>query len=179
MLNREQKTKIIDYLEKLCEGSRISKKTLGNTIRSYHVSLPFVVIIFLFYSSQALVSIVACQLISVFFLFFITNGCLLTMLEHRLCGDEFTISDPFIEVLGIELNSKNRVNVSYFIATGFFIFYFLVYYYRFYYKKYMPKANILPKAASVIPMAASVMPMAASVMPLADMLIKSTNNILS
>jgi hypothetical protein len=123
------------------------------------VSLPFVVIIFLFYSSQALVSIVACHLIGVFFLFFITNGCLLTMLEHRLCGDEFTIADPFIEVLGIELNSKNRVNVSYFIATGFFIFYFLVYYYRFYFRK-----RISLMAATVLPMAATVLPMANNIL---------------
>ena len=106
MLNREQKTKIIDYLEKLCETSRISKKTLGNTIRSYHVSCPFVVLILLFFGSQLCVTISAINLIFVFGMFVITNGCLLTMLEHRLCGDEFTIADPFIETLGIELNSK-------------------------------------------------------------------------
>lgn len=135
MLNREQKTKIIDYLEKLCETSRISKKTLGNTIRSYHVSCPFVVLILLFYGSQLCVTISAINLIFVFVMFFLTNGCLLTMLEHRLCGDEFTIADPFIETLGIELNSKNRVNISYCIANSYLLFFFLVYYYRFIFKK--------------------------------------------
>ena len=132
MLNREQKTKIIDYLEKLCETSPISKKTLGMTIRSYHVSLPFVILILLFYASQIVVSIAALSLMGVFSLFILTNGCLLTMLEHRLCGDEFTIADPFIETLGIESTSQNRVKISYFIATGYFIFFFLVYWYRFY-----------------------------------------------
>ncbi len=140
MLNREQKTKIIDSLEKLCETSRISKKTLGMTIRSYHVSSPFVVLILLFFGSQLCVTISAVTLIWVFFMFVISNGCLLTMLEHRLCGDEFTIADPFIETMGIELNSRNRVNVSYGIATGYFLFFFLVYYYRFYFLK---KNNIL------------------------------------
>jgi hypothetical protein len=135
MLNREQKTKIIDYLEKLCETSRISKKTLGNTIRSYHVSCPFVVLILLFYGTQLCVTISAINLIIVFGMFVITNGCLLTMLEHRLCGDEFTIADPFIETLGIELNSKNRVNISYCIAISYLLFFFLVYYYRFIFKK--------------------------------------------
>jgi hypothetical protein len=142
MLNREQKTKIIDYLEELCETSSISKKTLGNTIRSYHVSLPFVIIILLFYASQWCVTIAALSLVGVFILFFITNGCLLTMLEHRLCGDEFTIADPFIEKMGMELNSKNRVLISYFIAIGYFIFFFLVYFYRFYMVK---KINLMPK----------------------------------
>ena len=141
MLNREQKTKIVDYLEKLCETSRISKKTLGNTIRSYHVSLPFVVIILLFYASQWCVTIAGLSLVGVFILFFLTNGCLLTMLEHRLCGDEFTIADPFIEYMGMELNSKNQVKISYFIAIGFFLFFFLVYFYRFYMVKGTGSAN--------------------------------------
>ena len=132
-LNRKQKEKVVDYLEDLCETSRISKKTLGQTIRSYHVSLPFVVIILLFYGTQLTVTIAAINLFIVFILFFITNGCLLTMLEHRLCGDEFTIADPFIESIGMESTSKNRVLISYFIAIGFFIFFFIVYYFRFYY----------------------------------------------
>ena len=140
-LSREQKTKILDLLEELCETSRISRKTLGQTIRSYHVSLPFVVLILLFYGGQITVTIAAINLIIVFICFFISNGCLLTMLEHRLCGDEFTIADPFIELLGLESSSKNRVIVSYFIAIGFFILFFLVYYYRFYYGK--TKNNII------------------------------------
>ena len=56
------------------------------------------------------------------------------MLEHRLCGDEFTIADPFIETFGMESTSSNRVLISYFIAVGFFMFFFIVYYFRFYYK---------------------------------------------
>ena len=134
MLNREQKTRIIDYLEKLCETSRISKKTLGNTIRSYHVSLPFVLLIFVFYASQLCVTLVGLSLIGVFTLFFLTNGCLLTMLEHRLVGDEFTIADPFIEFFGLEESSANRVNVSYYIATSYLAFFAFIYYYRFYYR---------------------------------------------
>ena len=101
-LNRKQKEKVVDYLEELCETSPISRKTLGQTIRSYHVSLPFVVLILLFYGTQLTVSIAAINLIIVFILFFISNGCLLTMLEHRLCGDEFTIADPFIETIGMD-----------------------------------------------------------------------------
>ena len=134
-LSREQKIKILDFLEELCETSRLSKKTLGQTIRSYHVTMPFVVLILLFYGGQITVTIAAINLIFVFICFVISNGCLLTMLEHRLCGDEFTIADPFIETLGLESSSKNRVIVSYFIAVGFFIFFFLVYYYRFYFGK--------------------------------------------
>ena len=141
-LNRKQKEKVVDYLEELCETSPISRKTLGQTIRSYHVSLPFVVLILLFYGTQLTVSIAAINLIIVFILFFISNGCLLTMLEHRLCGDEFTIADPFIETIGMDSTSKNRVLVSYFIAIGFFTFFFIVYYFRFYYNPKIKLPNL-------------------------------------
>ena len=147
-LNRKQKEKVVDYLEELCETSRISKKTLGQTIRSYHVSLPFVVLILLFYGTQLTVSIAAINLFVVFILFFISNGCLLTMLEHRLCGDEFTIADPFIETFGMESTSANRILISYFIAIGFFIFFFIVYYFRFYYKSKI--VNVITTFAATI-----------------------------
>jgi hypothetical protein len=78
----------------------------------------------------------AINLIVIFGLFtLVFNGCILTMLEHRLCGDEYTIADPFIEQLDMELNSRNRMIVSYCIAIGYFCFFFLVYYYRFYFNK--------------------------------------------
>jgi len=135
MLNKEEKTKILDYLEKLCEKSKVSKKTLGYTMRSYHVSCPFILMILLFYGSQFCVTVVGIMLIIVFMCFFYCNGCILTMLEHRLCGDEYTIADPFIEMFGIELNSRNRMIVSYFIAIGYFVLLFLIFYVRFYYNK--------------------------------------------
>ena len=135
MLGKEEKTKILDYLEKLCETSRVSKKTLGYTMRSYHISCPFILMIFLFYGSQFCVTFVAINLILVFCCFIYCNGCLLTMLEHRLCGDEYTIADPFIELFGIEMNRKNRMYISIFIAIGYLTLLFIIYYFRFYYEK--------------------------------------------
>ena len=133
-ISKENKTQLLDYLEKKCEESSISKKTLGYTMRSYHISCPFIVMLLLFYGSQLIVTITAINLIGVFCCFILCNGCILTMLEHRLCGDEYTIADPFIEYIGVESNSRNRMMISFYIAVGYFIFFFLVYYYRFYYK---------------------------------------------
>ena len=135
LIKNEQKTKILDYLEEWCSKSKVSKKTIGLTLRSYHISCPFFIMILLFYASQWVLTISAINLIFVFTCFFMFNGCILTMLEHRLCGDEFTIADPFIEILDLELNSRNRMLISYFIAVSYFMFFFLVYYYRFYYTK--------------------------------------------
>ena len=54
------------------------------------------------------------------------------MLEHRLCEDEYTIADPFIQLAGIEESSKNKILISNIIAIYYFIFYSIVYYIRFY-----------------------------------------------
>jgi hypothetical protein len=135
MLNREQKIKIVDFFEKMCEKSRISKKTLGNTIRSYHVSIPFLFLIFLFYGSHKSLILIIISMFCCLILFYLSNGCLLTMLEHRLCGDDFTIADPFIEHYGMELNNKNRVTVSYYIAFTYIFLFLCIYSYRFFYNK--------------------------------------------
>ena len=54
------------------------------------------------------------------------------MLEHRLCGDNFTIADPLIEYYGMEMTSSNRMNISFILGLSFFIIYTIIYYYRFY-----------------------------------------------
>jgi len=131
MLSKEDRNRLLDYLEKICEKSRISKKTLGHTMRSYHVSCPVVLLMLVIYASQLVVSLVCINLMIVFCCFFYCNGCILTMLEHRLCGDEYTIADYFIEMFGLELNNKTRMNISFFIAIGYFTLLFIIYYYRF------------------------------------------------
>ena len=134
LIDKEQRKKVLDIMEQFCEKSSVSRKTLGYTMRSYHVSCPFFIMLLLFYGSQTVVTIAGLSLIFVFGLFVLVfNGCILTMLEHRLCGDEYTIADPFIEMMGMEMNSRNRMFISYCIAIGYFMFFFLIYYYRFYF----------------------------------------------
>jgi len=153
LVSKETRRKILDFLEKLCETSNMSKKTLGYTMRSYHVSTPFLLLIFLFYGPQWAVTIHAINLVCIFGLFTVVfNGCILTMLEHRLCGDEYTIADPFIEQLGMELNSRNRMIISYCIAISYICFFFLVYYYRF----YLSKGKIIGSA--MMPSVSAMMP---------------------
>jgi len=140
-ISKEKKTEMLDYLEAYCETSKVSKKTIGMMLRSYHISAPLVFLVVLFNGSQLASTIIVINLICVFICFFLFNGCLLTMLEHRLCGDEFTVADPFIEMLDLESTNRNRMFISYFIAIGYFLFFFIVYYFRFYSKTTLPAPN--------------------------------------
>jgi hypothetical protein len=132
MTSRETKKNILDKMEAWCCISNISKKTIGIIIRSLHISSPYVFMIFIMYGSQMLIIVSYIFLICVFFCFILNNGCLLTMLEHRLCGDNFTIADPLIEYYGMEMTSSNRMNISFILGLSFFIIYTIIYYYRFY-----------------------------------------------
>ena len=64
-------------------------------------------------------------------MFYIFDGCILTMVERNLCGDDFTFIDPILEYNNIELNSKNRYNISLKLAFGYLFFIILIYIFRF------------------------------------------------
>jgi hypothetical protein len=74
---------------------------------------------------------VAGLLLLIFLMFFVFGGCILSMVENKICNDDFTIADPFLELLEMEKNSKNRFNISLTIFTIFNIIIGIIYYIRF------------------------------------------------
>ncbi len=143
MLNKEQKNKVISCLELICSKTRMSSKTMGYALRSYHVSAPIIYLIYVTYASQFMASLMVLNLFVCLSLFIIYGGCFLSSLEHRLCGDEFTIADPFLEILGLELNNKNRMNITYCIAGGYTTLFFIIYYLRFFYGRKTAAATLV------------------------------------
>jgi hypothetical protein len=106
------KHKIIRYLENKCNNSKISKKTLGIYIRAAHICAPVNIWLAMLYISKPLCIFFIIILFMVLFLFYIFDGCILTMLEKKLCDDTFTLIDPFLELNSLELNTKNRYNMT-------------------------------------------------------------------
>ena len=122
---------IVDKMERWCTESKISNYTIGHALRSYHVSFPIILLILAFYAPKLLVQFIIANLIIASFLFLKFNGCILTKLETRLCGSEFTLADLFVELFNLELNNRNRMIVSYCIASGFWTAILLIYFVRF------------------------------------------------
>ena len=131
MFSLNGKNEILDRMERWCTESKISNFTLGHAIRSYHVSLPIFLIMLAYYAPKCIVQFIIANLIiaSIFFNKF--NGCILTKLETRLCGSEFTLADLFVEMFNLELNNRNRMIISYCIASGFWSAIILIYFFRF------------------------------------------------
>jgi hypothetical protein len=53
------------------------------------------------------------------------------MVENKICNDDFTIADPFLELLDMELVSKNRFNISLTVFAIYNIIIATIYYVRF------------------------------------------------
>jgi hypothetical protein len=64
-------------------------------------------------------------------MFFAFNGCIMSMIENRICNDDFTIADPFLELLGWEKNKKNSFNVTLVVGSFYYITVGIIYYIRF------------------------------------------------
>lgn len=125
------KYKIIDYLENKCSNSKLSKKTLGTYLRAAHICGPFNMWLAMLYISKPICIFLIIILFILFFFFYIFDGCILTMLERKLCGDTFTFIDPFLEYNGLELNTKNQYDISIKTAIIYILITFIIYGYRF------------------------------------------------
>jgi hypothetical protein len=53
------------------------------------------------------------------------------MIENKVCNDDFTIADPFLELLDWEKNTKNRFNVTLMVGSSYYVAIAIIYYIRF------------------------------------------------
>ena len=89
--------------------------------------------ILLIICSSDLFKVVIAFNIFVFILFFIFDGCIISRLEQKFTHDDFTVIDPFLELINIETTNDNRKWYSFYSAIVGFVLTFVLYYYRFHY----------------------------------------------
>ena len=131
VISKKVKSKVINNLYNYLKTSNISKKSLGIIIRSYHYASPTYLLLMLSFGNNILVTISIIYVIISTCLFGLFNGCYLSKLENKLCKDNFTVVDPVLEYYGIDINNKNRMQISYKIATIYISIFIAIYCYRF------------------------------------------------
>ena len=130
-ISKEKRNQIVDKIKILFQSGKLSDKSLGIMMRTFHISTPVSYLILSVLAPRYVVNIVAVLLLVIFLMFFVFGGCILSMVENKICNDDFTIADPFLELLEMEKNSKNRFNISLTIFTIFNIIIGIIYYIRF------------------------------------------------
>lgn len=124
---------ILNFAERIINKTNLSKKSIGVLLRSFHFAIPIIMTILLIIGSSEIFTIVIIFNIFVFILFFIFDGCILSRLEQKFTDDDFTVIDPFLELINVETTNENRKWYSFYSSICGFIFIFGLYYYRFYY----------------------------------------------
>lgn len=112
-------------------NKRLSKKSIGELIRAVHFATPVNLIVLLCISPLYICNLVFAYILGVLFLFILFDGCFLTIIEQYYCEDNFTIIDPTLELLQLEVTNKNRFMISIPIAIIYISIALIIYDYRF------------------------------------------------
>ena len=128
---KDKGDKFVDLCENCIRSINISDKSTCMLLRTLHCIMPVVTVVIMLIGSKTWFHIIIFCNIVVFILFLIFHGCILSKIEHRFTDDEFTIIDPFLEILGIELTNDNRHVYSLYSSINGFMVTFGLYYYRF------------------------------------------------
>lgn len=131
LISKEKRNKIVEHYKNKWESGKLSKKTLGIMMRSFHMSTPIFFIITTLFAPKRVVWFVLFLLLVILFMFFVFDGCILSMIENKVCNDDFTIADPYLEALEWEKNTKNRFNVTLIVGLIYYIMVGIIYYVRF------------------------------------------------
>ena len=131
LISKEKRNKIVEHYKNKWESGKLSKKTLGIMMRSFHMSTPVIFIIITLFAPKRVVWFVLFLLLIILFMFFVFDGCILSMIENKVCNDDFTIADPYLEALEWEKNTKNRFNVTLIVGLIYYIMVGIIYYVRF------------------------------------------------
>ena len=130
-ISKDIRNNIIDYFTTKCYTSIFSLKTLGIMMRSFHMSFPIYCLLLCIFAPKPIVLFTILLVIIVFFMFFAFNGCILSMIEKKVCNDDFFITDPLLELLEWDKNKKNRFNITMIIGLLYYVMFGIIYYIRF------------------------------------------------
>ena len=132
-LNRKKIMKqYMNSLSDKCHTCKLSSKSIGILIRSFHLNAPPFFMYNLLFGPYIMCNIVMLFLIIAGFLFYTFDMCFLSVMEQNLCNDNFVIMDPILELCNLEVNTQNRYYISNMIGIPYLITVFLIYYFRFY-----------------------------------------------
>jgi hypothetical protein len=130
LLSKETRNDIVNYIVQCCNNTRFSPNTIGIILRSFHMSAPIGFLLLCALAPKPIVFLTLFLLMIIFFLFFIFGGCFLSVVENRICKDDFTIADPFLELIQAKKSNKNRYNVSLLIGFIYYCAIGMIFYFR-------------------------------------------------
>jgi hypothetical protein len=123
--------KIVDLSELILRKTGLNDKIICIILRILHFGISIITLTVLLFGNKKWFIMVVLLNLFVFILYFIFGGCILSKIEHRFTNDDFTVIDPLLIILNIELTNDNRYYYS--LISNIFgtILMGIVYYIRF------------------------------------------------
>jgi hypothetical protein len=130
-VSKEYRNEVVQHCIQQLKSLGLSEKTIGFFMRAYHVNVPIYFFIAMIYGSYAVNIGLLIFLFGALISFIVFDGCILSRIESTLDDEDITVVDPMLEILGLEVNNKNRVQVSYVIAGLYLGMAILIFWFRF------------------------------------------------
>jgi hypothetical protein len=130
-VSKEYRNEVIQYCIQQLKRLGLSEKTIGFFMRAYHVNMPIYFFIIMIHGSYAVNIGLLIFLFGALISFLVFDGCILSRIESTLDDEDITVVDPTLEILGLEVNNKNRLEVSYVIAGLYLTMSILIFWIRF------------------------------------------------
>ena len=105
---KEVRKQLVDKAEQLLRKTGLSDKLICTLLRTIHVIFSLFTWLIIFFGTKFWFLVVVFINVFIFVLFFLFSGCILSSLEHRFTTDDYTVIDPFLIVLGVDLTKANR-----------------------------------------------------------------------
>ena len=131
VLSSNTKKKILDLLENkldmISSKTQITKREIGIIIRLFHSMMPVLPLLTVLFVSKKLVLFHIIFLIMIMTLFYFFNGCLLSLLEYRLIKDDYSVADPFLKLILVEITNETRKKYTIITFIGILLYFIFVY----------------------------------------------------
>lgn len=131
VLSSNTKKKILDSLENkldmISSKTQITKREIGIIIRLFHSMMPVLPLLTVLFVSKKLVLFHIIFLIMIMTLFYFFNGCLLSLLEYRLIKDDYSVADPFLKLILVEITNETRKKYTIITFIGILLYFIFVY----------------------------------------------------
>ena len=131
VLSSNTKKKILDSLENkfdmISSKTQITKREIGIIIRLFHSMMPVLPLLTVLFVSKKLVLFHIIILIMIMTLFYFFNGCLLSLLEYRLIKDDYSVADPFLNLILVEITNETRKKYTIITFICILLYFIFVY----------------------------------------------------
>jgi hypothetical protein len=115
----------------LTTNTKVPHRIWAFVIKSCHFLISYVIVLLTLFAPLPIGFIMTGLSIITFGLFFYFKGCFVSQLEYKLHDKDFiNIVDPYLTVVGWDINDENRYTITMYVVYLYFAILFSILYWR-------------------------------------------------